>query len=166
MKRIIATLSFLVIFSNTASAELLSSTGSSVDSCKGKQRCVAIYMAPWCSACRASIPLVNRMQEKLSGKDKVGMKVIIGRDRKDKIIDYGKSVGGEVYYDFADKFGYKHKIKSVPTWMLLDGEDRTLMQFSGSPSGASADTLADYMIESKFNLSNFLNSSISWKNLS
>ena len=161
MKKLIAAL-LIVLFSANSYAELHSSSGTGVDACKGKQRCVAIYMAPWCSACRASIPLVNRMQEKLGGKDKVGMKVIIGRDKKDKIIDYGKSVGGEVYYDFADKFGSQHGIKSVPTWVLFDGQQRTLMKFSGSPSGASAETLADYMIESKFDLSKFLGSAITW----
>ncbi|MCB0318240.1 MAG: hypothetical protein KDD56_05745, partial [Bdellovibrionales bacterium] len=131
--------------------------------CEGKKRCILLYMAPWCPACRASLPILQSLRRKIPIDSQTGLNIVVGRDRKDSLSDYALSIGGQVSLDINDSVARKYKIQSLPSWLLLDENKRILQNFSGSPSGAPSNEIADFLLYKKFKLKKFLESSVVWK---
>lgn len=46
--------------------------------CYQKRRCLVSYIAPWCPACKKSLPLINATAEYLNAKGEAGMVVVVG----------------------------------------------------------------------------------------
>ncbi|MDQ2069015.1 TlpA family protein disulfide reductase [Natronospira bacteriovora] len=103
--------------------------------CIGTERCVLVYMAPWCPHCNGSIPLVRKVREQLNANDDTGMMVIVGpgggsyagHERM------GRELGGEVFLDpegevWEGEFGH---IDAVPAWAVFDGSGRMIRHFTG-----------------------------------
>lgn len=115
--------------------ERFAATGKAEHPCLGTERCVLVYMAPWCPHCNGSIPLVRTIREQVNANKNTGMMVIVGpgggsyagHERM------GKALGGEVFLDpdsdvWRDEFGH---IEAVPAWAVFDGSGRMIRHFTG-----------------------------------
>ncbi|HKJ24945.1 MAG TPA: hypothetical protein VKB65_09005 [Myxococcota bacterium] len=121
--------------------------GNGPDECARAEKCLAVYLAPWCPECRRSGELVNELRARAAMSPGLGFKVIIGRDDEESLVKYASKVGGAVYFDYDDKFYRQLHADGVPAWVTWDSEGRVLEKMYGRPVGAPAHVLVDQMSE-------------------
>lgn len=103
-----------------------------------KERCIVVYMAPWCPVCEASIPFLQALVKHLAGDTSTGLAITLGNDELENLIASAKKIGSSVRLDVNDEFLQAAAVSSFPTWILLDKEQRVLNRFSGgAPAGDS-----------------------------
>jgi hypothetical protein len=131
--------------SGTVDQTVLRSPGP--DECAGKERCLVVYLAPWCPQCRKSGPLVNEFRMRAFRSRSTGFKVVLGQDEPGKLVKYASKVGGAVHYDDDGYFYDDIGASGVPAWISLDAEGHVLEKVYGRPMGAEPYVLADRMLE-------------------
>lgn len=117
-------------FSPAASSGFGDVTLASVGASSGKtalkscptEKCLTIYMSPWCGVCRASTDLIKELRPWLAERG-VASRVIIGRDRKDAVEDYAREFGPDTLIDADGMVPLKG---GVPQFLVSDGEGRIL----------------------------------------
>lgn len=121
--------------------------GSGPDECAGAEKCLAVYLAPWCPQCRESGELVDELRTRDALSPAFGFKVIIGRDEPDALARYAGLLGGAVYYDYDGEFWRQIGAHGVPAWITWDAEGRIRERLYGRPVGAPAHVLVDHMAD-------------------
>ncbi len=86
------------------------------------EKCLSIYMAPWCGVCRASTDLVKELQPWLAERG-VASRVIIGKDRPDEIEKYARVFGPDTLVDMDGTVPIKG---GVPQFLVSDGQGNIL----------------------------------------
>jgi len=94
----------------SAKTEYLAISATSQNSCKGKELCGVIYVAPWCPACKSAAPHFKNFLESSWEHDTHGLEIIVGQDEPEKNLEevrfYGKGAT-------ADQDGSKFAALSV-----------------------------------------------------
>lgn len=121
--------------------------GSGPDECARAEKCLAVYLSPWCPQCRKSGELVNELRARAAISPDLGFKVIVGRDDEDALIKYASRLGGAVYFDYDGDFYHQLGADGVPAWVSYDSEGKVLEKMYGRPMGAPAHVLVDHMSE-------------------
>jgi len=91
------------------------------------EKCLNIYLSPWCGVCRASTDLVKELQPWLAERG-IASRVIIGRDRPEAIDEYAKVFGPETLIDPDGVVPIKG---GVPQFLISDGEGNILKRQPG-----------------------------------
>ncbi len=99
--------------------------------CQGYETCVLVYVAPWCSACRQSIPVIESFQERLE-ESEIGFAVVIGSDSQKALEEMGKGFSAEIYYDPKHIVPELLDFKIIPAWFKLNREGKILEEASGT----------------------------------
>ncbi|MGM0517137.1 MAG: hypothetical protein ACQER6_06030 [Pseudomonadota bacterium] len=110
--------------------------------CYGADRCLVAYVAPWCPACKKSIPLINRIGKRLASDPKAGLVVVMGtlggawdgHERLAERIDPPLFVDREGTYWLS----VAEHTTGTPAWISHDGDAQvigTLVGGWGQPSG-------------------------------
>ena len=55
--------------------------------CMGRTRCLVVYLAPWCGACRQTKQFVPFVREVIAEHGDVGFMVVVGRKRELYVIN-------------------------------------------------------------------------------
>jgi len=116
------------------------------DPCALVERCIAVYLAPWCPQCRKSGPLVEALRARAAGtRGRLGIKVIVGRDEPDALEKYARKIGGPVYFDDDGDFFRQLGAGGVPIWVSWDAQGKILERMAGRPYGAEPDLLVHHL---------------------
>lgn len=91
------------------------------------EKCLTIYLAPWCGVCRASTDLIKELRPWLAQRG-IASRVVIGRDRPDAVEDYAKVFGPETLMDAGGTLPLKG---GVPQFLVSDGEGNILRSQPG-----------------------------------
>lgn len=94
--------------------------------CAGREYCVFVYMAPWCPACKAAIPLVSDLRNFWRDNDRPGMMVIIGNGKPDALEAMARLMGSPVFLDKQDKFLHAAGVRHFPYFIVVDKEKNIL----------------------------------------
>ena len=121
--------------------------GSGSDECARAEKCLAVYLSPWCPQCRKSGELVQELRARAARSPGLGFKVIVGQDEEEALEKYAQRLGGSVYYDYDGDFYRQLGAGGVPTWVTWDSKGRILETMSGRPLGAPTHVLVDHMGE-------------------
>lgn len=105
-------------------------------SCKKSSKCLIIYMAPWCGACKQFLgqfyPHLRSLMEEYQKKEFSGLKIIIGMDKKEKIIEMAKGNNIEHFIDDSNKKYQKLlNIKVVPSFIAIDSAGKIVNSMNG-----------------------------------
>ena len=103
--------------------------------CYGVERCLVVYVAPWCGACKRSIPLINRVGQVLALDSRAGLVVVMGtlggawdgHERLAERIDRPLFVDREGSYWQA----VAHHAKGTPAWISHDGDTQVIGALTG-----------------------------------
>jgi thiol-disulfide isomerase/thioredoxin len=90
--------------------------------------------ATWCVPCRKEMPTVDRLQERLGGKDFLVMALSIDRKGIEAVKDFYREVGVEklaIYLDPSGKGSHGLAIPGVPTTLLINREGREVARKLG-----------------------------------
>jgi YD repeat-containing protein len=118
------------------------------DPCARAERCLGVYLAPWCPQCQKSHELVAELRARaVRSGGRVGVKVIVGRDERAALERYAEQLGPPVFFDDDGAFLRQLGGGGVPTWVSWDASGRVLERFSGRPTGAPTPVLADHVSE-------------------
>lgn len=111
-------------------------SGSPVtDYCLLKQRCLVVYLAPWCPACKASIGLIRATQHFAESNPKIGVQLIVGMDSNNKLQKFAEELGGSTFVDSSNRIQDSVSVGGVPSWFVLDKDRNILNRGSGLPAG-------------------------------
>jgi thiol-disulfide isomerase/thioredoxin len=129
---------------------------SDVDSCESKDRCIVVYLTPWCGVCKTAMPAIQQIRKYVNAADRVGMKIIVGKDNNENLDQLAKEISGKVYLDYDEQFYNQAKIRGVPTWWVIDDKRKILITYPGFVQGATIKEQADVMIDQVLKLSDYL----------
>ena len=103
--------------------------GLNGDTCEGRERCVSVYMAPWCPHCKTAVPKVQNMIKKAQSGGKTGVRVVIGMGQQpgdnEKMAEAIAAKG--VVIDKDTEIARKLNIQGVPSFKVLDKEGMVLI---------------------------------------
>jgi len=117
------------------------------DPCALAERCLAVYLSPWCPQCNASHDLVDELRRRAAeSRGRVGVKVIVGRDSESALEEYAHEIGGTVFFDDDGRF-WSQVGGGVPAWVTWDRDGRILETLHGRPVGGSTHALGQLMTE-------------------
>ncbi|MCC6954335.1 MAG: hypothetical protein IT290_09475 [Deltaproteobacteria bacterium] len=104
------------------------------DTCEGKDRCVILYVAPWCPICHRNVAFFRELRRQLDGAPRVGVNYIVGNDRLMACEEFATEIGGKVFLDSRDEFEKISSFSSVPHFWVIDRERKILEDFSWTGS--------------------------------
>lgn len=106
------------------------------------ERCLLVYLAPWCGVCRNShqtiVDAVNRLRDR-----KVNATVVLGMAPRDELVAYAREFPFPVYFDPDKSFFNDLSAKGVPYQAVWDSGGAIVADVSGG--FRSADQLLQYL---------------------
>ena len=93
------------------------------DPCYGKEKCIVVYVAPWCPACEASADTIREMSRRWNGSNRDsnrGIKVMVGADSVAKCRQKAAAFGTFAMVDENGDFARQHSVNSYPSWIVFD----------------------------------------------
>ncbi len=121
----------------------LQSNAGAYDPCEEKKQCLISYVAPWCPACRNSTATLRALRDRYSKSADLGVKIVVGADELFALEEYGREIGGQVFYDPDGQYRESVLIGNIPYLLLVDAEGMVIHEDSGLPAGnPDAATLA------------------------
>jgi thiol-disulfide isomerase/thioredoxin len=100
------------------------------DACEGRERCVVVYMAPWCGACKSAFPIIRNMARRWAS-GALAVKPIIGLASTAQCEQMAQTLGVPAYLDPSGKLLRAAGAQGVPQWFVLNRAGRVKKRFSG-----------------------------------
>lgn len=97
-----------------------------------KARCLTVYVAPWCPACRSSTAIIRELQAHLATVD-VPVRVVVGADVPEKVRAYALEFGDATLLD-PDK---RWSVGGVPHFFVSDAAGGVHKEQAGAYRGLS-----------------------------
>ena len=112
------------------------STSTDDHPCLNRSRCLVLYMAPWCPACRQTKRFVPYVREAMAGQD-AGLVVVVGKawGNFNGGYDMARDIGGQVYIEKDSRYWneLRAEINAVPAWVTFRSDGSVVEKESGSP---------------------------------
>jgi hypothetical protein len=134
---------------------LSSYSGGTLARCRTKDRCVFVYLTPWCPHCVGSAPLVSALRLRAQQTGKTAVIAIVGGDTPEKVRAMGQRIGSETLLDYDQTFHRAMGVGGVPAWWVTDNQGKVLHGLSGG-IGAADDNTVKYFIEQHLQLTGYL----------
>jgi hypothetical protein len=109
-----------------------SASSSSVNPCQGKDRCVVVNVAPWCSACKNSLETITALQEKARTSESLGVITVISSAKVAALNEMAATIGESSFLDPEGKVLDALGVRSIPYWLTMDKNKKILASFSGT----------------------------------
>jgi thiol-disulfide isomerase/thioredoxin len=107
----------------------VSPDGLGGNTCEGRERCVSIYMAPWCPHCKTALPTVQNLLKLSQQGGKNGVRVVVGMGRNPGDSEaMAKNIASHgVLIDDTTEIAEKLNVRGVPAFQVLDKEGKLLL---------------------------------------
>lgn len=92
------------------------------------ERCLAVYVAPWCGYCRASTPLLKQLRPFLRQQG-IESWVIVGMDEVGELKAYAREFGADTLIDVSKAID----ARNVPHFYMVEKHGRVLKHVAGLP---------------------------------
>lgn len=95
-----------------------------------EKKCLTVYVAPWCPACKGLKPTIVALREALVDEG-VDVKVVVGNDSPKNTTAYAKTYPFPVYLDANSSFYNKAGIRGVPNFIVTNREGGIINKLAG-----------------------------------
>jgi thiol-disulfide isomerase/thioredoxin len=102
------------------------------DACFEKKRCLVLYVAPWCGACRSDVAFVNELSQQLKSNLNVGLKVIIGSAELPDLQQFAREYRAPALLDAAGEVRQALGVRSFPSYFWVTEEGKITKHPRGS----------------------------------
>ncbi len=89
------------------------------------QRCLTIYLSPWCPHCQSAKPMIRTLRAELA-REGVPTTIIVGRDTRENSAAFASSFTDSVYLDSEGLFFDEAHLQGVPMFIMTDWEGHIL----------------------------------------
>ncbi len=119
--------------------------------CVARSRCLVVYLAPWCGACKSTKKFVPYVRDMLEQDPETGFMVVVGKGwgNFNGGHDMARDIGGQVYLD--DEANYwralRHEVNAVPAWVVFDGLGEAIETETGSPRRHSHEVAKSFLAD-------------------
>ncbi len=96
----------------------------------GAQKCLTVYVSPWCRVCKASTAFINELRVYLAARG-VETRIIVGRGKPDKVKAYAPDFGPDTMLDAAGKFPIRG---GVPNFSVTTRSGEVIKVIPGVPA--------------------------------
>ncbi len=97
--------------------------------CGQKKFCVAIYVAPWCGACRSQEHVFKSLVTKAKSNRDYGMKIVVGQGRSSGDNEaMAKEFGSAAVIDADGSFLRKNRVTYFPSILVFDSDRDILLR--------------------------------------
>ncbi|MBT3586823.1 MAG: redoxin family protein [Halobacteriovoraceae bacterium] len=113
--------------------------------CRDKEKCLIVYITPWCSACKTFEKyILPSLPESLDLYSKnAGMSIIIGKDNPGKINFMGSRIQLPFISDADGKFYRALGTSAVPSFFVVNSSGKIIKQRTGfSAKGSTPEEMA------------------------
>jgi thiol-disulfide isomerase/thioredoxin len=93
-------------------------------------KCLIVYVAPWCPSCKLLTPMINKLVSDLS-REGVKATVVIGKDSMNEVLNYSKSYEAPILVDANGYYFDKIGAKGVPYFAVANREGKRISEMSG-----------------------------------
>lgn len=69
------------------------------------ERCLTVFVAPWCGFCRAATPAIRALREHLASRG-VPTRVVVGKDKPEAVREYAVEFGSDTILDLDGEFRF------------------------------------------------------------
>ncbi len=98
--------------------------------CFDGDKCLTIYVAPWCPVCTRLKPTIISLTQELKA-DGFDVKVIVGNDSQKATEAYAKDFPFPVYLDAESRFYKKVKQRGVPFFLVSNKKGQVINKMAG-----------------------------------
>ena len=95
-----------------------------------EEKCLTVYVAPWCPACKSLRPTIIDMAKTLKDEG-VDVKIIVGQDTQKATEKYATSYPFPVLLDPNGEFFKKANQRGVPFFMVSDRKGKVVSKMAG-----------------------------------
>jgi len=100
-------------------------------SCEAKEKCVIVYVAPWCPYCKMALGVIKELRAKWADSESIDFIIVIGLDKIKNLNRMADEIGGEVYLDPDGDVIKRFGGRGIPHWYVLDSDNKLLRHFGG-----------------------------------
>lgn len=131
---VVPVLGFPMLSSPRVLPDIQLTSSGEADPCTEKESCLICYMSPDCPACVESLPTLQIIRGHYANSPEVGVKVILGGAQMSALEEFGKDLGGGVFYDPESNFKSAAGVWSFPTLLHVTKDKQILKRHSGLPT--------------------------------
>jgi len=115
-----------------ADAKKLESAGVPLN-CKDKEKCIVVYIAPWCGVCVSSEPTFHAFHKYLPKlRPQIGFGLIVAAGSpNENAAKKNELLPIETYVDDSRNLLRARNIDRFPTWVVVDPQGNELSRMSG-----------------------------------
>ncbi|MBI4375891.1 MAG: redoxin family protein [Elusimicrobia bacterium] len=103
------------------------------------EKCLLIYVAPWCPYCRAATGPINALRTYLKDRD-IASRVVVGMDKSESVREYAREFGPDTLLDEHGAFN----VSGVPHFIIADRKGLVIKAVPGMPPTQDAGELAEF----------------------
>ena len=92
-------------------------------------KCLRVYLTPWCPHCRDAAPYVVKLRDMLARKG-IPTAVIVGQDQPDTLTTYARFFGPDTVLDRDQAV----RVNGVPHFWVIDRRGRLVKDIAGFPA--------------------------------
>lgn len=119
--------------------------------CMARTRCLVVYLAPWCGACKQTKKFVPYVREAITEYEDAGFMVVVGKGwgNFDGGHEMARAIGGQVYLDGEARYWQvlRKEVNAVPAWVVFDGLGDVVETETGSPRRKDRDSAVSFLNE-------------------
>jgi thiol-disulfide isomerase/thioredoxin len=95
------------------------------------ERCLTVYLAPWCPSCRRAEPMVAQLREVLTREGRP-VTVVMGMDEPAALEAHARDLGYPVLLDVDGRVERDAGIRGVPYFIVTDRQGRIVSRQAGA----------------------------------
>ena len=116
--------------------ELQADTKKSVGGYCTFEKCLTIYLAPWCPSCRSAHSMILELVEDLE-KSNITTNLVLGMDSPEKLSEYAQTFPFPVLLDTDRTYFEQLDGKGVPLFIVSNSNGKIIEKISGAHQSAS-----------------------------
>ena len=117
----------LVVFSDQQKSDAVKAVGGYCDD----EKCLTIYVAPWCGACRRAHTMILSLVDQLEAEG-VRADVVLGMDDTEALVEYAKTFPFSVTFDEKGQYFNQLSARGVPYFAATNEYGKVMNSRSGA----------------------------------